>query len=155
MGPTAGLDGCGKFRTTEIRSPDLPPLSTTGIIPSLSKESTRQFETAQSSPCSIYPHAESNSTEYMPCSSGVLSRIMYKQCLVSGPHYLKSPKPPLIQNIIIIICNISYPKCLWLLRKMQPRLLNLSLLGYDVYFTNFLFVQYPSVTSHTIGGKPE
>jgi len=193
MGPTAGLDGCWKFRTTEIRSPDLPApcespyrlriimtillllllllvlplqhhhreaseisrlkekltkirqpraiyivplaLSTTGIIPSPSKETIWQFETAQSSPCSTYSHAESNTIEYMPCSSEVLSRIMHTQCFVSGPHCFKPPKPLLIQNIIIIIIIIIIMcvtfhtnKCLWLLRKMQPRLLNLSLL---------------------------
>ena len=79
-------------------------LSTIGITLFPSKETIQQFETAQSSPCSIYSHAESNSTEYMPCSSEVLSRIMHKQCLVSSdPHCLKPPKPLLIQNIITII----------------------------------------------------
>ena len=42
-------------------------LSIIGIILFPSKETIRQFETAQSSLCSIYSHAESNSNEYMPC----------------------------------------------------------------------------------------
>jgi hypothetical protein len=46
-------------------------------------------------------------------------------------------------------------KCMWLLKKMQPRLLKVIIVQKGRIFYKLRFLQYRSITPHTIGSKPE